>query len=91
MQPLIPKWRKMGVQFMLVAQEEGSTARFLDKYGLDTRVLLDRTGDVAGAYGVMAIPYTFWIDKKGIIRHASAGWQKEKMKEFDDLASELSR
>jgi len=91
LQPLIPKWREMGVHFILVAQEERSTARFLDNHGLETRVLLDRTGNVAGAYGVVAIPHTFWIDRQGIVRHASIGWRKEKVKEYDDLAAELAR
>lgn len=91
MQPLIPKWREKGIEFMLVAQEEGSTARFLEKHGLNTRVLLDHTGEVAAAYDVAAIPHTFWIDKDGVLRHASVGWREEDLNKFANLADKLSR
>lgn len=87
----MPKWREMGIQFMLVTQEEGSTARFLDEHDLNIRVLLDTTGEVAAAYGVLAIPHTFWIDKSGIVRYAGVGWRKENLKTFEELAADLSR
>lgn len=87
----MPEWRQKGIQFILVTQEEGSTTRFLNKYGLNTRVLVDTIGEAAAAYNVIAIPHTFWIDRNGVIRHSSVGWREENVREFADLAGKLSR
>ena len=41
---------------------------FEQQYGLNLYALIDEEGDVVHAYGVRALPSTFVIDQKGILR-----------------------
>jgi cytochrome c biogenesis protein CcmG, thiol:disulfide interchange protein DsbE len=46
----------------------GDTEDFVDRLGVTFPALFDGEGDVARAYGVRAIPQTFFIDADGVIR-----------------------
>ena len=91
LQPYVSKWRVQGIAVFLVTQEEGPTAAFLEKARLSLPVLVDSHGEAAAAYGVMGIPHTVWIDKAGLIRYTSVGWNEQKLKEFDALAAALGK
>lgn len=50
-----------------------SAEAFIREYGLTFPIPLDRTGEVAGRYQLMALPTTFFIDPEGIIQQVVIG------------------
>ncbi len=46
---------------------------FIQQYGLTFPVPLDRTGEVARQYQLRALPSTFFVDRKGVIRKVIVG------------------
>jgi peroxiredoxin len=48
-------------------------AKFFEKEGLQSVVLLDKTGKVTRLYGVWAHPTSFLIDRKGLVRYRAMG------------------
>jgi peroxiredoxin len=46
---------------------------FQRELGLNLYALLDQDGDVTRAYGVRALPATFLIDNKGVLRQQRLG------------------
>ncbi|MFC1968785.1 TlpA family protein disulfide reductase [Chloroflexota bacterium] len=69
------KWVDEGLVVLAIdIGESPSTVReFVENYGLAFPVLLDITRDVSLEYYVRAIPATFFIDRKGIIRDIRIG------------------
>lgn len=69
---------------------------FLKKHQYESDVLLDAYRRTAKKYGVNAVPAMFLIDKKGIIRYVSYGYDEEKgtklladkLKELDGIGTE---
>ncbi len=54
-------------------ESEGVVQDFLDEFGLDFPVALDREGGVREHYGVVGLPATFFIDAEGILRARNFG------------------
>jgi thiol-disulfide isomerase/thioredoxin len=52
---------------------ESAAAEFVQEFGLNFPVLLDRTGDVARQYLLRALPTTFFVDHEGVIRKVIIG------------------
>jgi cytochrome c biogenesis protein CcmG/thiol:disulfide interchange protein DsbE len=48
-------------------------ASFADRYGLTFPILADQTGEVARLYQLRALPSTFFIDGRGVIRKVVIG------------------
>jgi peroxiredoxin len=46
---------------------------FVQEYGLDFPILLDRTGSVVDQYDILNIPVTFFINEEGKIIEKSSG------------------
>lgn len=62
------------VLYAVNLEEEAETVQeFLEAEELDVNVLLDKDGDVAGAYRANAIPQTVIVDKKGIVQVVHVG------------------
>jgi hypothetical protein len=55
--------------------EEGAKARsFMDSLGIThLQPVLDLDGAVTRRYGVVALPQTFFIDPRGVVRHIAHG------------------
>jgi thiol-disulfide isomerase/thioredoxin len=71
----IPRWNSLvqrfkgQVQFVAISAEDPETvAEFLKKRPMAGRVALDSDGTVHQAYGVAAIPSTFLLDARGVVR-----------------------
>jgi cytochrome c biogenesis protein CcmG, thiol:disulfide interchange protein DsbE len=55
-------------------RESGEVAQaMIDELHLSFPVLLDLDGEAASAYGVMALPTSFFVDRAGIIRAVNIG------------------
>lgn len=63
-----------------VATTSGDTAAvsaYLHEHGLQQAVLMDETGDLAGAWGVKGVPASFVVDRDGRISYAGMGYATE--------------
>ena len=56
-----------------VKEEEGVVAAFAQGLGATFPLGLDGDGAAAAAWGAVALPVHFWIDKDGIVRDGSLG------------------
>lgn len=68
-----------GVAVYAVNREEpADTVReFLAESGIDVNVALDETGEIGDSYGVLSIPRTLIIDRKGIVRADHSGFSND--------------
>jgi len=77
--------RFKGKKFVMISinlqETAGQVKRFFKKYGLTFIALLDSTGRVGKAMGIITIPTTFIIDKSGKVLGAATGsrkWDRKK-------------
>ena len=56
-----------------VREDEGTVASFATRLGATFPIGLDGDGKAQQAWGVIAMPVHFWIDKEGIIRAGALG------------------
>ncbi|MCA1645203.1 MAG: TlpA family protein disulfide reductase [Chloroflexi bacterium] len=62
------------VLYSVDLQEDGPQVEaFQRQYGLNLYAVLDDNGDVTRAYGVRALPATFLIDQRGVLRQQRLG------------------
>jgi len=54
-----------------------AAARFQAQHGLTYPLLVDRDDSVQKAYGVQAFPTNVIIDRRGYVRYAGAGFDRE--------------
>ena len=66
----------------------GDSRDFAEELGVTYPMLHDQDDDVAGAYGVRAIPQTFFIDADGVIRDRVFG--AESQERLDELVDEIA-
>ena len=69
------KYRERGLTILAVnvRQERDTAARFVAKLDISYDTLLDESGEVARAYGVIALPTTFFVDSNGVLRSRILG------------------
>ncbi len=75
MAPGYPGRRARGLELLAVnvAQDRERVKRFADNLGIPYPVLLDPEGKIARAYGVSALPVTWFIDREGRLRGKIVG------------------
>ncbi len=70
-------YRERGLEVLAVntthQDSEAEAAAFVREYGLTFPVLLDRTGEVSARYQLRALPTTFFVDRRGVIRKVVLG------------------
>jgi thiol-disulfide isomerase/thioredoxin len=67
-------WGERFVLFTVDLQEDAAAIEpFRRELGLGLPVLLDRDGEVTRSYGVRALPATFLIDQRGVLRQQRLG------------------
>jgi len=54
-----------------------AAARFRAQHGLTYPILVDRDDSVQRAYGVQAFPTNVVIDRRGFVRYAGAGFDRQ--------------
>ena len=76
-QQVYEKNRERGLEVLAVnttyQDSESEAISFVDEVGLSFPILLERTGVMARAYQLRAMPSTFFIDREGIIRKVILG------------------
>lgn len=64
-------------------ENEGAIAAFVDDFGISYPVLIDRDGDVAGAWRIggpnQGVPSTYFIDREGVVRKVVFGTVTKKL------------
>jgi peroxiredoxin len=69
------KYRSEGLVVIGLNLQEGKAVikPFVDDYGMDFPVLIDRDGEVGDRYRLLGLPTTFFIDRDGVIRSIFTG------------------
>jgi peroxiredoxin len=69
------EYKDKGVVFIGidVMDEEGVAEKFVQAFDITYMILHDSSGEVSNAYGVVALPATFFIDKDGKISKKNYG------------------
>jgi peroxiredoxin len=69
------EYRDRGFIVLAVNQREDATAitPFLEQHGLTFPILLDRAGQAGATYQASALPPSFFVDRRGVIRAVYRG------------------
>ena len=64
------EYRERGFVVLAVNQREDATAitPFLEQHGLTFPILIDRDGQASATYQASALPSSFFVDRRGVIR-----------------------
>ena len=81
------KGKGLEVLAINAGQDKKTIDAFIKKIGVTYPALLDETSTIARSYGVVALPTTFFIDGKGIVRAKIVGEADEAT--FERHALEL--
>ena len=75
LQPVYDRLRGRGLEILAVnvAQDRDTVSRFVTPLGIGYPVMLDPEGVVARAYGVKALPVTWLVDRRGVVRGKIVG------------------
>ncbi len=77
--PLLDQWyRRFHRQGLVVVgvdkqEDQGAVRRFVRSLGVSYPLVLDRSGDTASRYDLYALPASFLIDRRGIVRSVRYG------------------
>lgn len=69
------RYRQEGLEIVAVnlQEDEDTIAGFVEEFGLQFPVVIDRSGDVADEYRVIGIPTSYFIDRSGVVRSIYTG------------------
>lgn len=75
LQPVYARLHGRGLEILAVnvAQDADTVRRFVEPLGITYPVLLDPDGATARAYGVKALPITWLVDARGVVRGKIVG------------------
>ncbi len=81
LESLYRQYRQQGLVIYAVNVGQGADAAkaFVDRVRISYPVLLDREGRTAKQYGVLGLPRTFFLDRKGLIKYKLLGEASEDM------------
>ncbi|MCU0840634.1 MAG: TlpA family protein disulfide reductase [Thiobacillaceae bacterium] len=73
--PVHTRLRAQGLEILAVnvAQDADTVRRFITPLGIAYPVLLDPDGAIVRSYGVRALPVTWLLDRRGVVRGKIAG------------------
>ena len=82
-----------GKDFKLIAvnldESKKDAEQFLKKHNVNFTIAADPDNECANTYGVVVMPSSFLIDKKGKVRHVQLGFNVEDKKELRELINKL--
>ncbi len=76
--------KDQGLQVIGINLDEkiGDAESFLEQYPVDFTIALDASKQCATDFGVIAMPSSYIIDRKGTIRHIHRGFRSEEAKDL---------
>lgn len=79
------EFAKRGVMFVGVGIDdtEGKARQYVERYGITYPTGLDLTGAIKKSYGIFGLPYTFFVDREGLIAYVHAGAVTEALLRFE--------
>jgi len=89
------RYRQEGLEIVAVnlQEDKDTVARFVDEFGMQFPVVIDRSGDVAEEYRAIGIPTSVFIDRSGVVRSIYTGpfvgQQSRQDIEESDLAQRI--
>jgi peroxiredoxin len=89
------RYQEEGLEIVAVnlQEDEGTISGFVQEFGMQFPVVVDRSGDVADKYRVIGIPTSFFIDRSGVVRSIYTGpfvgQQSRQGIEESDLAQRI--
>ena len=70
-------------------EEPADAKKFLEKYSVDFSIVTDPEKQCAEDFNVFAMPSSYLIDRKGVVRHVHHGFRSEDTKKIRLLIEEL--
>jgi len=72
------KYRERGFDVVAVTQDQelGEALRFVQMQPISFTLVTDRDHGIAERYGVKAMPSSYLIDRKGVVRHVHLGFKQ---------------
>ncbi len=69
------RYKKEGLEIIAVNLQESASIiqPFVDDFGMDFPVALDKRGAVSDEYRIIGLPMTYFIDREGVIRNVFRG------------------
>jgi peroxiredoxin len=87
LQSLNTKYHTQGLDIIGVsvddADEADKIAPFVKTYGAEFAIGTDPDGKVAKQYTLGTMPFSFVIDRKGVVRYVHSGWHEGEPDELD--------
>ena len=89
------RYRQEGLEIVAVnlQEDEDTVARFVQEFGMQFPVVIDRGGEVADKYRVVGVPTSYFIDRSGVVRSIYigpfVGQQSRQGIEESDLAQRI--
>ncbi|MDD4954054.1 MAG: TlpA disulfide reductase family protein [Candidatus Omnitrophica bacterium] len=79
---IYPRLKQDGIELFAIAigEADNKVKSFVKSYALNFKVLLDRRGSVASAYGIVGIPTYIFLNKKGSIAFRSNSFSQGEYK-----------
>jgi len=89
LEPVYRRYEKQGLVILAVnvRQDRETARRFIEKLGISYDTLLDEEGEVARTYGVMGLPTTFFVDRKGVLHSRILGESTPEV--FEKIIQEI--
>ncbi len=84
-------FKDRGLQILAVNLDEElkDAKEFLVKYPADFLVVLDASKQCAQSFKVQAMPTSYLVDRKGVVRHTSLGFRVESAKQLREQIEQL--
>jgi len=88
---LYKQQRSQGFEIIAVNldEDEADLKRFLKLYQVDFILVRDKLSETPEKYQVEAMPSSFIIDKKGIIRYTHKGFKRADIKKIENKVKQL--
>jgi peroxiredoxin len=91
MNALYRELRVQGLQVLAINLDENpeDARTFLARHPADFIVAVDASGRCPESFGVLGMPSSFLVDRRGVVRHAHLGFRPGEAEELRKLVEEL--
>lgn len=88
---LFQKYKHLGFTILAISNDSDikKAKKFFDPLKLSYPILFDNNQDISSLYRVKAMPSTYIVDRKGMIRHHHLGFKQHYIERYDAEIREL--